>query len=189
MRKREFKPNKGHDKENAEVIKTVPDLVKKNASENQLHGVIPILETLRAGTRSIEKLLIAEGVKHHRLHELLALSRASNVPIQRTSRIDLDRMVPNGATHQGVIAIVSSANYHNTEDLLESLISKIGTDDQPLVVVLDGVEDPRNLGAIIRTAECAGAHAIFIPERRQWLRLQPGLWNIYQWHVLPISIV
>ncbi len=123
-----------------------------------------MLEALRAGSRSVERILIAEGKDEHRVRELLLLARAGGVPVRRASRVELDRITT--ANHQGVVAIVSAARYLDADELLNQLAARIGTDDPPLAVALDGVEDPRNLGAIIRTAECAGAHGIFLPERR-----------------------
>jgi len=68
--------------------------------------------------------------------------------------------------HQGVAARIAAARYADADDLLASLETKIGTSDPPLVLGLDGIEDPRNMGSILRTAECAGVHGVFIPERR-----------------------
>jgi 23S rRNA (guanosine2251-2'-O)-methyltransferase len=90
----------------------------------------------------------------------------AHVPVRRAPRASLDRLVGTGANHQGVIAHVAAARYRDADDLLDSLAARIGTDDPPLAVVLDGVEDPRNLGAILRTVDCAGGHGVFIPERR-----------------------
>jgi 23S rRNA (guanosine2251-2'-O)-methyltransferase len=98
------------------------------------------------------------------VRELLALARAGGVPVRRAARVELERITT--ANHQGVVAIVAAARYLDSDELLNNLAARIGTDDPPLAVALDGVEDPRNLGAIIRTAECAGAHGIFLPERR-----------------------
>jgi 23S rRNA (guanosine2251-2'-O)-methyltransferase len=132
----------------------------------KLYGVSPVVEALRGGVRPIEHITIAEGAHQHRLRELMELARSANVPVRRASRADLDRMIGAGANHQGVVASIAAARYSDTDHVLDALTARIGTVDPPLVVALDGVEDPRNLGAIIRTAECAGAHAIFIPERR-----------------------
>lgn len=131
----------------------------------KLYGVLPVLEALRAGQRPIEQITLAEGARDHRLRELLDLARQKHVPVRRAPRIDLDRLT-GGMNHQGVVAVVAAARYADAEELLESLAARVGTGEPPLALVLDGVEDPRNLGAIIRTAECAGAHGLFIPERR-----------------------
>ncbi|MCA1635468.1 MAG: 23S rRNA (guanosine(2251)-2'-O)-methyltransferase RlmB [Acidobacteria bacterium] len=128
-------------------------------------GVQPVLEMLRAGLRPVERITIAEGVHESRLHEIVELARGAGVPVRRVPRTELQRVVL-GANHQGVVATVAAARYRQTDELLDALAARVGTPDPPLALVLDGVEDPRNLGAIIRTAECAGAHGIFVPERR-----------------------
>jgi 23S rRNA (guanosine2251-2'-O)-methyltransferase len=70
------------------------------------------------------------------------------------------------ANHQGVVASVAAARYVSADELVERIAARVGTSEPPLALVLDGVEDPRNLGAIVRTAECAGVHGVFVPERR-----------------------
>jgi 23S rRNA (guanosine2251-2'-O)-methyltransferase len=132
----------------------------------QLYGVAPVLEALRAGRRAIERITIAEGARHNRLRELIEMARRAGVPVRHAPRVDLVRSVGPGANHQGVVATIAAASYAKTDELLDALAARIGTDDPPLALVLDGVEDPRNLGAILRTAECAGAHGVFVPERR-----------------------
>jgi 23S rRNA (guanosine2251-2'-O)-methyltransferase len=130
-----------------------------------LYGVSPVLEALRAGQRPIEHITLAEGTRDHRLRELLDLAREARVPVRRAPRTDLERLT-GGANHQGVVANIAAARYTETGELLDQLSRRVGTNEPPLVVVLDGVEDPRNLGAVVRTVECAGAHGLFIPERR-----------------------
>jgi 23S rRNA (guanosine2251-2'-O)-methyltransferase len=137
-----------------------------HTDEAHLYGVAPVLEALRAGHRPIERITIAEGVHHNRLRELIESARKMGVPVRHAPRVDLARIVGAGANHQGVVATIAAAHYADSEELLDSLSKQIGTDDPPLAVVLDGVEDPRNLGAILRTVECAGAHGVFVPERR-----------------------
>ncbi|HEX8494653.1 MAG TPA: 23S rRNA (guanosine(2251)-2'-O)-methyltransferase RlmB [Pyrinomonadaceae bacterium] len=132
----------------------------------RLYGVAPVLEALRAGQRPLEQLTIAEGAHHFRLRELLELAQRLSVPVRRAPRAELERTVGAGVNHQGVVAIIAAARYADMDEFLDNLASRIGTTDAPLVVVLDGVEDPRNLGAIIRTVECVGAHGVVIPERR-----------------------
>lgn len=134
-------------------------------AEAQLCGVGPVLEALRAGSRPIERITIAEGAHESRLRELLGLAGAAGVPVRRATRFELDRLAA-GVHHQGVIAFIAAARYRDADELLNALAARVGTENPPLAIVLDGVEDPRNLGAIIRTAECAGVHGIFIPERR-----------------------
>ncbi|MEW6207685.1 MAG: 23S rRNA (guanosine(2251)-2'-O)-methyltransferase RlmB [Acidobacteriota bacterium] len=124
-----------------------------------LYGVLPVLEALRAGSRRIERIIIATGARHERLREVIQAARHAGIQIRHEPRVALDRLTA-GANHQGVIAVVAAADYADEDDLLAQV------SDETLFVILDGVEDPRNLGAIIRTAECAGATAVIIPERR-----------------------
>jgi 23S rRNA (guanosine2251-2'-O)-methyltransferase len=137
-----------------------------HTSGARLYGVAPVLEALRAGARSIEQITVAEGAHTARLRELLELARRAGIPVRRAARAEFTRTLGEGINHQGVIAAVAAARYAETSELLDALAARVGTTEQPLAVVLDGVEDPRNLGAILRSVECAGAHAVFIPERR-----------------------
>ena len=134
-------------------------------STNTIYGLIPVLEALRVGHKQLEQIAIAEGARHERLRELLELAKRNRVPVHRVPRLALDRAVP-GATHQGVVAKTAASNYRDAEELLEELGTQVNSANKPLVLGLDAVEDPRNLGAILRTAECAGVGGIFIPERR-----------------------
>ena len=142
---------------------------KKNSErpENSglLYGVNPLLEALRAGDRIPVEIVIAEGARDHRLSELVELARSKNVAVRRSPRGALDRAVGN-ANHQGVIARIPAARYADADMLLDSIAAQVGSETEPLALVLDGVEDPRNLGAILRTAECAGVDGVFMPERR-----------------------
>lgn len=135
------------------------------AADDRLYGLSPVLEALRAGARPVERITVAEGAHESRLRELLELARAQNVLVRRAPRAELQRMA-GGANHQGVIAQVGAARYADADELLARLAARVGTDSPPLALVLDGVEDPRNLGAILRTAVCAGADGVFVPERR-----------------------
>ena len=124
-----------------------------------VYGVLPVLEALRSGGRRIERIVIAEGARHERLREVIEAARRHNIPIRREPRAGLDRMTGH-ANHQGVLAVASAAGYADETALLSTITP------QTLFVLLDGVEDPHNLGAVIRTSECAGATAVVIPERR-----------------------
>jgi 23S rRNA (guanosine2251-2'-O)-methyltransferase len=130
-----------------------------------LYGLNPLLEALRAGDRIPPEIIIAEGARDERLRELIELAREKNVTVKRAPRASIDRVVGN-THHQGVMARIAAARYADAEELLASIAGQVGSDKEPLVVVLDGIEDPRNLGAILRTAECAGVHGVFVPERR-----------------------
>jgi len=130
-----------------------------------IYGLIPVLEALRSGSQQLDQITIAEGARHQRLRELIDLAKQARIPVHRAPRAFLDRVLP-GVTHQGVIARAASGKYADAGELLERLGRQVREGNAPLALGIDAVEDPRNLGAIIRTAECAGVSAIFIPERR-----------------------
>jgi len=142
-------------------------MMKKRRSGTERHilyGVNPVIEALRAD-RLPDQITVAEGSRDERLRELIDLARLHAVPVNYAARINLDREAGN-SHHQGVIARLAAPKYAEADDLLESIGARVGGQPEPLVLVLDGIEDPRNLGAILRTAECAGASGVFIPERR-----------------------
>jgi 23S rRNA (guanosine2251-2'-O)-methyltransferase len=120
-----------------------------------LVGIHPVREALRAG-RPLDRVIITKGAGGPRLQEVIALCRERGIPVRFEPREQLDRAA-NGAQHQGVVAFGSVEQYASLDDTA----SRGG-----LHVILDGVEDPHNLGAIIRTAHAAGAVAVVIPERR-----------------------
>jgi len=121
-------------------------------------GINPVLEALTAGERSFDRLLIAKGVRNRRIAGAIARAGALGIPLRFQDRQTLDRMAA-GVLHQGVIAVVSAKPALGLAEVLAR------ARDPALLVVLDGVEDPRNLGAILRTAEAAGADGVVIPER------------------------
>ena len=130
--------------------------------KDKIFGINPVLEALRSG-RPIQRLLVADQRKADRdLKEILQLARSSGVELRMANRDALNREAPN-TTPQGVIAIVSAREYAELEDVLKIPALKGQT---PLFLILDGVEDPRNLGAILRSADAAGVHGVVIPERR-----------------------
>lgn len=142
------------------------------AKQGRLYGTMPVLEALRAGNRTLERIILAHGIKSAKISEIVAHARKAHIPIAYQTRSDLSRLI-GSESHQGVAAFISAYEYADLEKLLDSLFDSLKphvahdrTYSAPLLVVLDGVEDPRNLGAIIRTAECAGADAVIIPERR-----------------------
>ncbi len=130
-------------------------------NENQLEGRNAILEALRNG-RDMEKLLVIKASAEGTIKIIIAQASKKGVVIQEVSRQKLDELSQT-KNHQGVIAIVSAHNYATVGDILENAKSK---GEPPFIVVLDGITDPHNLGAIIRSAECAGAHGVIIPKHR-----------------------
>jgi 23S rRNA (guanosine2251-2'-O)-methyltransferase len=118
-------------------------------------GINPVREALRAH-RALDKVLIAKGAAGPRIQEIVDLCRAQSVPVRFEPREMLDRAA-KGVSHQGVMAFGAAQDYVDLESAIKGA---------NLVVVLDGVEDPHNLGAIVRTAHAAGANAVIVPERR-----------------------
>ena len=141
------------------------ELLGRAGESNQIYGLIPVVEALRANNKKLEHITIVEGARYERLRELLDLAKRARVPVHRAPKFALDRALP-GVSHQGVIARTAAAAYRDAEELLDEVSTRVGTAEPPLVLGLDAVEDPRNLGAILRTAECAGVNGVFIPERR-----------------------
>lgn len=129
-------------------------------SPSVIYGVLPVLELLRAENRRVDKVWIADGSRENRLSEIIELCRSHSIAWNRVPRETFAKYLESGINHQGVMAFASAADYVSTDDILENAT------DPALLLILDGIEDPRNLGALLRTAECAGADGIVIPERR-----------------------
>ncbi|MBR3738900.1 MAG: 23S rRNA (guanosine(2251)-2'-O)-methyltransferase RlmB [Clostridia bacterium] len=127
--------------------------------ENLLSGRNPIREAIKSG-RDIEKLLVARGDLSGTAKEIISMARDRHIPIQTVERSRLDEITKN---HQGMLAFASAYRYYDVEDMLAVAQEK---NEAPFLIVLDGVTDPQNLGAIIRTAACVGAHGVIVPERR-----------------------
>ena len=130
-------------------------------AENMLEGRNAVQEALAAG-RPIDKLYIAVGETDRALSRLAAMAREAGAAVVETDRRKLDQLSATGA-HQGVIAMVAAHAYATVEEILENAKNR---GEAPLIVICDELSDPHNLGAIIRTAECAGAHGVIIPKRR-----------------------
>ena len=125
-------------------------------------GRNPVIEHLQRGTQTVEKIWIAKGTKHSRIQYIVTLAEKAGVPIKHCTRRELDRLEP-AVPHQGVIAFVSPARYSD----LSSILAKIERNNQnALLIILDNVQDPRNLGAILRTADAVNADAVIIPKNR-----------------------
>jgi len=123
-----------------------------------------VLELLSAGDREIERIQVLQGREHPRLRQIISLAQKKRVRCELVPRNELDELEPT-VPHQGVIAIVSPKKYLDIETLIEQSRAR-GKDSPPLLVMLDGVEDPRNLGAITRTADAVGVDGIVIPKDR-----------------------
>jgi 23S rRNA (guanosine2251-2'-O)-methyltransferase len=128
-----------------------------------LYGVNPVRELLRAGGEGLSELWLAEGGDRGRAFgDLARLARERGAKVREAPRAKLDRLAGTDR-HQGVVAVVTDYQYRELEDLLEAARA---AGEPPLVVVLDGIEDPQNLGAIIRSAHALGAHGVVIPKDR-----------------------
>jgi len=130
-----------------------------NAQE-LLYGLHAVREALRAGTRPLLRILVIR--QDRQFADLVRLARSAQVPVHLEPRPVLDRLVPDGK-HQGVIGLVAAKGYADQDEILDYARTR---NEPPLVVILDGIEDPHNLGAVLRTAEAAGAHGVFVPNRR-----------------------
>ncbi len=130
-------------------------------NENQLEGRNALTEALRSG-RTIDKVFIADGETDRGLQRLAAQAREAGAVVVPVDRRKLNAMSTTGA-HQGVIALAAVREYASIDDILQVAAER---GEAPLIVICDELSDPHNLGAIIRSAECAGAHGIIIPKRR-----------------------
>jgi len=141
------------------------DEEKKNQLTAEADGIIEgrnaVIEALRAG-ESIDKIYLAKGETDKALGHIASTARAKGVVVVEADRRKLDAMSRTHA-HQGVIALAAVREYATVESILQRAADR---NEKPLLVVCDEISDPHNLGAVIRTAECAGAHGVIIPKRR-----------------------
>ena len=137
----------------------------KQNLDNQRNDIIagrnPVMEAIRSG-RSIESILVAKGERSGSVVAIIAKAKQKYIPVKDVDSKKLD-FLAKGVNHQGIVAQCAVKEYSTLEDIF-SLAEERG--ESPFIIVLDKIEDPHNLGAIIRTAECAGAHGVIIPERR-----------------------
>jgi 23S rRNA (guanosine2251-2'-O)-methyltransferase len=131
---------------------------------DRLTGIHAVKEALEAG-RPFDRIVIARGRQDTRVEEIVQLARGRNISVRFEDRSQLDRLA-DSKDHQGVVALAAARAPATLEDLLAAANAGAGHGSKGLIVLLDGVEDPHNLGAIIRTALAAGAHGVVIPERR-----------------------
>lgn len=152
-------------------------------SSEYIIGRNPVIEALRAG-RDINKILVAEGAAKGQVQIVLALAKENKVILQHAPKKKLDQLVEGN--HQGVIAQVAAYQYAELEDLFK-LAEKRNED--PFFLILDEIEDPHNLGSIMRTADATGAHGVIIPKEELWglqrqlRKRRLGQLNIFLLHV------
>lgn len=155
----------GYDRINEDIIKESRRKIDRNIEfetkeyEDSVYGRNSVLELLKSN-KDINKIFVEKGEKHGSIKEIIARAKENKVVVVEVDKSKLDCMAEN---HQGVVAIVPPFDYSEVEDILEYAKNK---EEDPFVLILDGIEDPHNLGSIIRTAETAGVHGIIIPKRR-----------------------
>ena len=134
---------------------------EKPEFDDQVEGRNAVLELLESG-KDINKIFVEKGEKHGSIHKIIAIAKERRIIIVEKEKRQMQEMAQN-QNYQGVIAIVPPFEYCEIEDILEEAEKR---NEDPFVLILDGIEDPHNLGSIIRTAETAGVHGIIIPKRR-----------------------
>ncbi len=130
-------------------------------AHDRIYGVHPVLEALRSQERGFDAIHLQRGRRGRDVEEILRLAKKSRVSVSFEPRALLDREA-GSPYHQGAVGLVAARPYAHLDDLIEAA----GRLESPLLLVLDGIEDPHNLGAIVRSAEAAGAQGIIVPERR-----------------------
>jgi 23S rRNA (guanosine2251-2'-O)-methyltransferase len=131
---------------------------------DKLTGIHAVKEALEAN-RAFDRIVVARGRQDTRVEEIVQLARQRNVSVRFEDRGQLDRLA-DSKDHQGIVGLVAARAAATLDDILAAANAGAGRGEKGLIVLLDGVEDPHNLGAIIRTALAAGAHGVVIPERR-----------------------
>ena len=136
--------------------------MEKNKNYNdQVEGRNAVIELLESG-KDINKIFVTKGEKHGSIHKIIAMAKENKVIIVEKEKRQMEEMAQT-QNYQGVIAIVPPFEYCEVEEILQEAKTR---EEDPFVLILDGIEDPHNLGSIIRTAETAGVHGIIIPKRR-----------------------
>ncbi len=131
------------------------------SEEEYVAGKHPVLEALRAG-RSINKIFVSAQAQRSLVQPILEEAKARGIVVQQVDKSKLDRLVPD-MQHQGVVAQAAAVAYADVDELLARAAER---GEAPLIVLLDEIEDPHNLGSILRTADCTGAHGVIVPKRR-----------------------
>ena len=144
----------------AQAVRRQAEFHTEELPDGLLIGRNPVMEALKSG-RVITKLMVLRDAEGS-VKKILGMAHDKNIPVQTVDRAVLDRAA-YGGPHQGVVAHVSDYEYSEVSDILELAAER---NEPPFIIILDGIEDPHNLGAIIRTADAAGAHGVIIPKRR-----------------------
>lgn len=133
----------------------------QNLESNYIIGRNSVMEAIKS-SRPIDSLFVEDGRKSGSLIEIISICKEKKIPVKEVSIKKLDAMCDH-ANHQGVIAVSAAYAYSTLDDIFDLAKKR---DEVPFIIIADGIEDPHNLGAIIRTAECAGVHGVIIPSRR-----------------------
>lgn len=154
----------GEDRRNSERRsfedrRQVSEEFDENSYEDIVAGRNAVLELLKS-KKDINKIYVERGERHGSINEIIAKAKDDRIVLVEVDKMKLDQMAEN---HQGVVAVVPPFNYCEIEEILEEAKNK---NEDPFILILDGIEDPHNFGSIIRTAETAGVHGIIIPKRR-----------------------
>ena len=162
---KKIKKNKKSNIEKKQVISRKEETIKKTKEErkfdDQIEGRNSVLELLESG-KDINKIFVTRGEKHGSINKIIAIAKERKIIVVEKDKKQMEEMAQE-ENYQGVIAIVPPFEYVEIEDILKTAKER---NEDPFVVILDGIEDPHNLGSIIRTAETAGVHGIIIPKRR-----------------------
>ncbi len=126
-----------------------------------IEGRNPVIEILKSG-RDVDKILVAKGNKEGSIHKIIAMAKDKKIPVQEVDRRKLDQMAESD-NHQGVMAYVAAYEYADLNAILDDLEEK---EENPFLIICDEINDPHNLGSVLRTANATGAHAVIIPKRR-----------------------
>ena len=153
--------NNYNQKNNKKIQKENYEKKEEKNYDDQVEGRNSVLELLESG-KDINKIFIAKGERHGSINKIIAIAKEKGIIIVEKDKRQMDEMAQN-QNYQGVIAIVPPFEYCEIEDILEEANKR---NEDAFVLILDGIEDPHNLGSIIRTAETAGIHGIVIPKRR-----------------------
>lgn len=134
---------------------------KNTVSENLVCGRNAVSELLKSG-RDVDKIFVKDGTWEGSIKEIVAYAKEKGVPVLSCGKSKLDKLAP-GMVHQGIVAFAAEKEYSSVAEMIEYAKSK---NEEPFLVIADGINDPHNLGALIRCAEAAGCHGLIIPKRR-----------------------
>ena len=162
MKNKNWEKEKNKTKNNNQRIKNKENQSAEDKSfDDQVEGRNAVLELLESN-RDVNKIYISDGEKHGSINKIIAIAKEKKIIINEISKAKLNQMAQT-ENNQGVIAIVPPFDYCDVDDILQTAKDR---NEQPFILILDGIEDPHNLGSIIRTAETAGVHGVIIPKRR-----------------------